>query len=147
MKEYIELDKLTLSELSEEAGVPIDVNLYHDSLLLARQSGLLFDCRKQGHLQGYFTLRELAKGVWFIPMFVVHPDHRNSKVFRTLFSQLKQFILVRDVSSLVSNVYRNNKLSNNFHRKLGFEVTRESERGFEYTILIDDTLRKKWQKM
>ncbi|AEF54387.1 GNAT family N-acetyltransferase [Marinomonas posidonica] len=147
MDEYIELDLLTLSKLSEEAGMPIDVNKYQASLASAKEAGLLFECRKNGDLLGYFILRELAKDVWFVPMFVVHPNHRNKVVFWSLFSQLKKFITKHHVVTLISNVYRNNELSNNFHKRLGFFVTRENEHGFEYTLEINDKLRKKWQEI
>ncbi|WP_133504490.1 GNAT family N-acetyltransferase [Marinomonas balearica] len=147
MDEYIALDLLTLSKLSEEADRPIDVSKYRAALALAKHAGLLFECRKNSELRGYFTLRELTKGLWFVPMFVVHPNHRNKVVFWSLFSQLKTFITKHHVVTLISNVYRNNELSNNFHKKLGFLVTRENERGFEYTLEINETLRKKWQEV
>jgi hypothetical protein len=37
----------------------------------------------------------------------------------------------------VSNVFRVNKLSVAFHKKLGFEITREAEAGFEFTLVLD----------
>ncbi|ORT50174.1 GCN5 family acetyltransferase [Vibrio sp. qd031] len=147
MDEYIELDLLTLSDLSNEAGKPIDVSHYQASLQVAKESGLLFECRKSGVLQGYFTLRQLNDAAWFIPMFVVHPDYRNKVVFLSLFSQLKNFITAQKVEKLISNVYRNNKLSNNFHKKLGFVVTRESDLGFEYSLCIDTKVRERWQDL
>ncbi len=54
MNEYLKLDLLTLAQLSQDAGKPIDEALYLKSLHKADQDGLLFECRKQGLLQWVF---------------------------------------------------------------------------------------------
>ncbi|KDM93280.1 GNAT family N-acetyltransferase [Photobacterium galatheae] len=147
MNEYLKLDLLTLEQLSKDAGKPIDEALYLQSLHKADQDGLLFECRKQGMLQGYFTLRKLEESTWFIPMFVVHPQHRNKVVFTSLFSQLARFISKHSIQKLVSNVLRNNTLSVNFHQRLGFAVTRENGLGYEFQLIINNKVLSQWKHL
>nr|WP_321460102.1 GNAT family N-acetyltransferase [uncultured Vibrio sp.] len=147
MNEYLELDLLTLKSISEDAGRPIDEFAYLSSLESAASDGLLFECRNESMLRGYFTLRELSPTRWFVPMFVVHPEHRNRAVFMSLFTQLARFVNSNNVEILVSNVLRNNRLSINFHQRLGFEVTRENDLGYEFQLKLTDSVRKRWRHL
>ncbi|GAB6263503.1 GNAT family N-acetyltransferase [Photobacterium sp. R1] len=147
MNEYLKLDLLTLAQLSQDAGKPIDEALYLKSLHKADQDELLFECRKQGLLQGYFTLRKLDESTWFIPMFVVHPKHRNKVVLTSLFTQLARFIKKNSVQKIVSNVFRNNTLSVNFHQRLGFVITRENELGYEFQLTINEKVHTQWKHL
>lgn len=145
MNEYFQLDMLTLNKISEEAGKPLDKSAYLESLAKAATDGLLFETRKGQQLQGYFMLRNLEPSIWFVSMFVVHPEHRNKVVFTSLFSQLASFVKSNQVDVLVSNVLRNNELSVNFHRRLGFVVTRENDLGYEFQLTMSEKVRTKWR--
>ena len=118
---------------------------YLKALESAKDMGLLFEYRKAQRLQGYCILKQVSEKQWFVPMFVVHPAHRNKVVFTHLFAQLAHFINAKKAESLISHVLRNNTLSVNFHRRLGFEVTAENALGYEFQLKLNDTMRKKWR--
>jgi L-amino acid N-acyltransferase YncA len=61
-------------------------------------------------------------------------------VFRDLFAQIAELAGRRSISSLRSNVYKTNRLSLAFHRRLGFTVTRENSKGVEFTADLADLM-------
>jgi len=67
-------------------------------------------------------------------MFVTHPGHRTKTTFACLFNQIMEHLKSSGATSLVSNVFKVNKLSVAFHKKLGFKVTREAALGYEFTL-------------
>ncbi len=146
MKEYLALDLLTLKDISEQAGRPIEEAAYLESLQGASDAGALFDVRRDGKLLSYATLRDVGDGTWFVLMFVTHPDHRSKQNIGDLFSKIITHLKNVDAKKLVSNVFKVNKLSVGFHRKLGFEVTREADLGYEFTLTLSGNNAAKWQK-
>ena len=48
----------------------------------------------------------------------------------------------RGIDELRSHVYKTNRLSIAFHRKLGFQVTRENDKAFEFFIGMRDLTAK-----
>ncbi|AJQ96653.1 GNAT family N-acetyltransferase [Gynuella sunshinyii] len=139
MEEYLNLDMLTLSDISIKAGKPIDRDVYLDSLRQAKSANCLFDVRKDGELHAYASLKDLGQGKWFVLMFVTHPDKRNRYTFGVLFGQLIEHLEKVGATTLISNVFKSNELSIRFHRKLGFEVTREAPQGYEFTLTVDSS--------
>lgn len=77
MEEYLNLDFLTLGELSEKADKPIDRQVYLDALNQAKMENCLFDVWKDDELEAYATLKNVGDGKWFVLMFVIHPEKRN----------------------------------------------------------------------
>lgn len=88
MREYLDLDLLTLKEISNEAGQPINEEVYLESLQQSKDANCLFEVRKNGELHAYATLRDLGEGKWFVLMFVIHPNRRNRHTFRQLFMKI-----------------------------------------------------------
>ncbi|MEZ8274300.1 GNAT family N-acetyltransferase [Vibrio splendidus] len=134
MEEYLELDMLTLESISKAAGFPIERDVYLASRAESIEQGLLFEYRRQDKLIGYVTLRDLGDGQWFVPMFVVHPNYRSKAAFLFLFRSIADQLKNNRSTVLVSNVLRLNELSVQFHKHLGFEVTRENHLGYEFTL-------------
>ncbi len=85
-------------------------------------------------------LRPEDDGLWFVLGFNTHPAHRDANVFRDLFSQIAGLAARRCITALRSNVYRTNRLSMAFHRRLGFRVTREGAKGVEFTAILDELM-------
>ena len=137
MEEYLELDLLTLEEISIAAGQPIDPVIYLESLKQAKKENCLFEVRSDDQLNAYATLRDLGDGKWFVLMFVTHPEKRNRYTFTVLFGRVIEHLENVGATSLVSNVFKVNELSVAFHMKLGFLVTREAPRGYELTLALD----------
>ncbi|MGI0117886.1 GNAT family N-acetyltransferase [Zooshikella sp. RANM57] len=144
MKEYLDLTELTLNGISIEAGRPIDGKVYLDSLVNAKELGCLFDVYSNKKLLAYATLKDLGEGKWFVLMFVIHPRYRHKRVFLELFYKIIKHLISVKAKILVSNVFKVNKLSVAFHKKLGFKVTREADIGYEYTLALDDLDTSKW---
>ena len=48
----------------------------------------------------------------------------------------------RGIGEFRSHVYKTNRLSIAFHRKLGFRVTRENGKAFEFLIAVDELASK-----
>ncbi|WP_330961017.1 GNAT family N-acetyltransferase [Photobacterium sp. 53610] len=105
------------------------------------------NAENKGYFNGYFTLRKLDEPTWIIPMFVVHPQHRNKVVLTSLFTQLARFIRKNSVQKIVSNVFRNNTLSVNFHQRLGFVITRENELRYEFQLTINEKVHTQWKHL
>jgi L-amino acid N-acyltransferase YncA len=70
-------------------------------------------------------------------MFVTHPGKRNRHTITELFGKLITHLESNKALTLVSNVFKVNELSVEFHRKLGFSVTREAPQGYEFTLALD----------
>ncbi|MBU2713524.1 GNAT family N-acetyltransferase [Zooshikella harenae] len=138
MKEYLDLTKLTLNSISIEAGRPIDDKVYLGSLGSAKKTDCLFDVYNNKKLLAYATLKDLGEGRWFVLMFVIHPSCRHKKVFIELFYKIIKHLISVKAKILVSNVFKVNKRSVVFHKKLGFKVTREADIGYEYTLALDN---------
>ncbi|MEZ9425733.1 GNAT family N-acetyltransferase [Vibrio lentus] len=144
MEEYLKLDMLTLEAISKEAGFPIEREVYLASRAESIEQGLLFEYRRKDQLIGYTTLRNLGDGRWFVPMFVVHPNYRSKAAFLALFRSIAETLKNNQANVLVSNVLRINELSVQFHKHLGFEITRENHLGYEFTLDLTPDVKDKW---
>lgn len=144
MQEYLELTLITLESLSEQAGKPIYHASYLASLISASNQGYLFEYRKKQQLLGYFTVEKIEAQHWFVPMFVIHPNHRSKEVFAALMTQFIQFIEDHQVATLISHALKNNSPSLKFHKRLGFRIIRENQIAFELKLEINDEIKNKW---
>lgn len=77
-------------------------------------------------------------------MFVVRPDYRSKAAFLVLFRGIVNILKDRDSRVLMSNVLRLNELSVQFHKRLGFEITRENHLGYEFTLALTPEVKRKW---
>ena len=141
MQEYLQLDLLTLEQISAQAGRPIEPHVYLRTVEEAKARGHMFECRCNGRLLGYCTVKPLDPGYWFVLMFNTHPQHRSRRVFASLMAQLKKFLQQHQAHTLVSHVFKINHLSVAFHHKMGFKITRGNEHGYEFTLKLDDRVR------
>ena len=138
LEELLALDLLTLRAHTELAGDVLDATTQRQALVRALQTAEVVSVRRAGALVAYAMLQPQEAGLWFVPGFNTHPAHRDASVFRDLFAQIGALAQGRAITALRSNVYRTNRLSMAFHRRLGFRVTREGDKGVEFTASVDE---------
>ncbi len=138
--EILALDLLTLRKHTELAGDAFDAGTQRQKLEQSLVASEVVAVRRDGALIAYAMLRPQEDGRWFILGFNTHPDHRNRGVFRDLFAQLAGLAQRCSITSFRSNVYKTNRLSMAFHRRLGFRVTRENPKGVEFTADLVDLI-------
>jgi len=142
--EILALDVLTLTDHTIASGDSFNAVEHLKALSDALEKSALFYVRRNDDLVAYCYLWQKSEGLWFIGGFTVRPQHRNSGVLIALFKQLSEYLTSTNATELQSNVYKTNHLSVAFHKKLGFSVTRENEKGFEFTAHIDVLKDKPW---
>jgi len=133
LDEFLALDLLTLREHTELAGDVLDAEAQRRTLAKSLETAEVVTVTRAGTLVGYAMLRPEEAGLWFVLGFNTHPAHRDAGVFRDLFAQIAALAARLSITALRSNVYRTNRLSMAFHRRLGFRVTREGAKGVEFT--------------
>jgi len=131
--EMLALDLLTLREHTELAGDVFDAVTQRQKLEQSLAVSEVVTVRRDGALVAYAMLRPQEDGRWFVLGFNTHPDYRDGGVFRDLFALLAGLAKRCSITSFRSNVYKTNRLSMAFHRRLGFRVTRENPKGVEFT--------------
>ncbi|WP_249220672.1 GNAT family N-acetyltransferase [Burkholderia cenocepacia] len=125
--ELLALDVLTLREHTERAGDAFDVDEHRAKLCKSLEINELCYVRRDGKLVAYAMLRPEAGACWFVGAFGTHPLHRTYTVVNELFAKIATLASERRIGELRSHVYKTNRLSIAFHRKLGFVVTREKD--------------------
>ena len=138
--ELLALDLLTLRAHTELAGDVLDADAHRQLLAESLATAELVVVRRSGALVAYAMLRPQEAGLWFVLGFNTHPAHRDAGVFRDLFAQIAALAGRRSITALRSNVYRTNRLSVAFHRRLGFRVTREAAKGVEFTATLEELM-------
>ena len=138
--EIVELDMLTLREHTEKAGDVIDPESQRELVEVSLPLSEVASIRRDGTLVAYAMLQPKEDGLWFVTGFNTHPAHRNAPVFKSLFAQIIDIASRRNITTLQSNVYRTNRLSMAFHTRLGFHVTRENNKGVEFTATVAELL-------
>jgi hypothetical protein len=136
--EVLTLDLLTLREHTELAGDVLDAQTHRKSIEASMKVSEVAAVRRSGALVAYAMLQPREKGCWFVTGFNTHPAHRNASTFRDLFEQISVIARRHAITSLKSNVYKTNRLSMAFHKRLGFKVTNENARGVEFHANLDD---------
>lgn len=136
--EMLALDLLTLREHTELAGDVFDAVTQRQKLEQSLAVSEVVAVRREGALIAYAMLRPEEDGRWFVLGLNTHPDHRNGGVLRDLFANLAGLARRCSITSFRSNVYKTNRLSMAFHRRLGFRVARENQKGVEFTADLAD---------
>ncbi|WP_116140812.1 GNAT family N-acetyltransferase [Trinickia diaoshuihuensis] len=140
--ELLALDLLTLREHTERSGAAFDVEKHrarlHESLIL---DALCF-VRRDGKLVAYAMLRAESDSCWFVGSFGIHPLHRTYAVIAELLAKVGMVAEERGIRAFRSHVYKTNRLSVSFHRKLGFDVVRENDKAFEFFAELDKLARR-----
>jgi ribosomal protein S18 acetylase RimI-like enzyme len=140
--ELLALDLLTLREHTERAGDTFNVDEHREKLSKSLAISEVCSVRRNGELVAYAMLRPEEEACWFVGAFGTHPLHRTYTVVNELFAKIAALAAERGIGELRSHVYKTNRLSVAFHRKLGFLVTRENDKGFEFFITLDELATK-----
>jgi ribosomal protein S18 acetylase RimI-like enzyme len=138
VEELLNLDLLTLREHTERAGDRIDSETHAARIRESLDISRLCSVRRNGNLVAYAMLNQVSGSSWFVRGFNTHPEHRSASVFKELFQQLGAIARNEGISELRSHVYKTNKLSMAFHRRLGFRVTKENEKGVEFFATVEE---------
>jgi len=136
--ELLALDVLTLSEHTEQAGDVFNVEAHQAKLGESVKVNEICAVGRDGILAAYAMLRAESDPCWFVGAFVMHPLHRTYTVMSELITKIAILANEQDIAALRSHVYKTNILSLAFHRRLGFQVTRENAKGFEFFISLDE---------
>lgn len=140
INEILDLDALTLKDHTEKAGDEFDETEHKLKVQELLESSCVFWVRRQSKLMGYSATRELDKGHWIIYAFNLHPHSNRGVVMKSLLTKNLDFLIQRQAITLTSHVYKTNRLSIDFHDKLGFKVRRENEKAVEYHAHIEDII-------
>ena len=134
--ELVALDLLTLREHTERAGDAMDAAAQARAVAASLAVSRVLGVRRDGALVAYALLHpqpEAGDGAWFVRGFALHPAHRNGGVMRELLAAVAALAREEGVTVLRSHVYKTNAASLAFHRRLGFEPTRENDKAVEFT--------------
>jgi L-amino acid N-acyltransferase YncA len=86
----------------------------------------------------YAMLNQISGASWFVRGFNTHPEYRSAPVMRELLQQVSELARQEGIAELRSNVYKTNRLSMAFHRRLGFRVTKENAKGVEFFATVEE---------
>jgi ribosomal protein S18 acetylase RimI-like enzyme len=140
--ELLGLDSLTLRAHTEQAGDAFDLDEHRVSLQNALEVNEVCSVRRESKLVAYAMLRPDAGACWFVGAFGTHPLYRTYTVISELLAKIATLAHERGIGEFRSHVYKTNRLSIAFHRKLGFHVTRENDKAFEFFVTVDELTSK-----
>lgn len=140
--ELLTLDALTLREHTELAGVPFELSEHKAMLEASLAVSEVCAVRREGKLVAYAMLRPDSGEQWFVGAFGTHPSYRTSAVISELIAKLAVLASQRGIRELTSHVYKTNRLSIAFHRKLGFQTMRENDRALEFRAAIEELAKR-----
>ena len=136
LDELLALDLLTLRAHTELAGDVLQADLQRECLKRSLNDSEVLSVRRQGELVAYAMVRPESNACWFVGAFSTHPHHRTSTVVSELLAKMVNLAHEHGIEELKSHVYKTNRLSLAFHRKLGFRITRENEKAVEFVASI-----------
>lgn len=140
--ELLALDAITLREHTEQAGDTFDVTEHRIKLQKSLEVNEVCFVRRESKLVAYAMLQPDSGTCWFVGAFGIHPRYRTYAVITELLSKIVAVANERGIGELRSHVYKTNRLSIAFHRKLGFRVTRENDKAFEFFIGTEQLVAK-----
>lgn len=132
--EILEIDRLVLRNRNKVGSPEIDIAAHRLAVEASKAKSKYSVVRRDGKVAAYGYLWPLDEQMWFVGGIAIHPNHRNPSVFRELAQSLNDLIVRNCIGALRSNVFKENKASVDLHRHLGFEVTRQMDVGFEFTL-------------
>jgi hypothetical protein len=138
IEELLALDLLTLREHTERAGDQLDPELHAMQLRRSLEISHVCEVRREGELVAYamVVLESSSGGSGFVRAFNTHPRHRTSAVMIDLFQAFSVLLKRLGITELRSHVYKTNRLSISFHRKLGFRATKENAKAVEFSASV-----------
>lgn len=138
VEELLALDLLTLREHTELAGDRVDPEQHAANLRESLRFSRTCAVRRNDLLVAYAMLNQVSGSSWFVRGFNTHPEHRSAPVLRELLEQVSELARRESITELRSHVYKTNRLSMAFHRRLGFRVTKENAKGVEFFAMVED---------
>jgi GNAT superfamily N-acetyltransferase len=138
IQELLDLDLLTLREHTERAGDQINPEVHAVRLRESLDLSQTCSVRRNGRLVAYAMLSQVSGSSWFVRAFNTHPEHRSAPVIKELLQQVSDLALREGIFELRSHVYKTNRLSMAFHRRLGFRITKENEKGVEFYATVNE---------
>ena len=139
MEEILALDLLTLTAHTRAAGDVFDEASHRAALEKVLPKSEIIKIHRQGQLAGYAYLWPKGGGLWFVGGFAVHPDYRGGKVLGALLSDIKTLVKAKNIGEVQSHVYKTNPRSLALHRRLGFAVIDENEKGFAFSRTLGES--------
>jgi ribosomal protein S18 acetylase RimI-like enzyme len=140
--ELLALDSLTLRAHTEQAGDAFDLDEHRVKLQKALEVNEVCSVRRESKLVAYAMLRPDVGACWFVGAFGTHPLYRTYAVVSELLAKIATLAHDRGIGEFRSHVYKTNRLSIAFHRKLGFHVTRENDKAFEFFVTVGELTSK-----
>jgi len=138
VEELLALDLLTLREHTERAGDQIDPEVHAGRLRESLAFSRTCTVRRSGELVAYAMLNQAEGSSWFVRAFNIHPQYRSAPVIKALLQRVGELAQREGISELRSHVYKTNRLSIAFHRRLGFRITKENEKGVEFFATVEE---------
>ena len=128
------LDAMVLADHTRRAGDEFDIAVHRQALHRSLERSQLICVARDGMHVAHTYFWPHGETVWFVGGFSIHPQYRNASVLGELGRRVAQIMDEKEIGSLVSHVYRTNTLSLAFHRRLGFSVVAQNEKGFALSI-------------
>jgi len=128
INELVELDRLNMTPVIEQAGGTFDPELRRRKVLLEMEKGaVFFSIQRSGKTIAYLEYMPEPDDRWRVMSIQIHPAHRNGFVLRDLLSEARQRLQTHAPSAIRSSVHFTNQASLRLHRKLGFVKIEEKE--------------------
>ncbi len=132
----VDLDMALLKEHTEAAGDQLDRAAHHRAIAARFETAKVVDIWRAKNLVAYSTIWP-NEHCWFIGGFTIDPAHRNAAVLGELMLRLLALVKNTPQQTVESHVYKTNKLSMAFHKRLGFDIIQENEKGVAFSQSID----------
>lgn len=132
----VDLDMALLKDHTEAAGDPFARDSHRRALDARLHSANIIDIWRADELIAYSFIWP-KQDRWFVGGFAIRPDHRNAAIMGEMLFRLLACTKTSPQVHVESHVYKTNQLSMDFHRKLGFEIIRENEKGVAFVHRID----------
>ncbi len=119
--ELVELDRLNMTPVIEQAGGTFDPEFRRENLLLEIKKGaIVFSVQRAEKTIAYLQYMPEPNDVWNIMSIQIHPSWQNGFVLRTLLAEARERLQIHKPSLIRSSVHFTNKAFLRLHRNLGF---------------------------
>jgi len=136
MEEILALDMQTLRAHTLAAGQVFDEVSHRAALKRVLPKSKVVKVFRKERLAGYVYLWPKGDGLWFVGGFAVHPGFRFGNVLRALLRAVEGLVISENIRELQSHVYKTNARSLALHRRLGYEVVDENEKGYAFSLKL-----------
>jgi ribosomal protein S18 acetylase RimI-like enzyme len=142
IKGVVELDKINMSRIIARSGDKFCPETRENDLIEEISDGVKFVeyCNNRG-LVGYIQYDFLGNGYCFILSLQVHPKYRKGAVLKSLFKSFAEELNKEKPKALISSVHKSNPASILLHKRLLFEIDRETDQRFEFILKGENLLK------